>query len=163
MNGRASAMYSRYLPVYLVLVLAPVAHAFLFQQHLALQLGPFAGRPRVSLYRCSSARPGLRVSATASADAVLELIRDTDIGANSTALPPEKRKVLYENLDALELQARQTAEGDPLGPGGAAIGMWTVDFVGETDATNEVRQKKSSPAGGYWRGGICKEHRAQTV
>ena len=163
-------MCRRYLPVYLALVLARGAHAFLLQQHLALQLGPFAGRPSVARcpsVRCSSARPGgisgLRVSATASADAVLDLIRDTDIGANSTALPPEKRKVLYENLDALELQARQTADGDPLGPGGAAIGMWTVDFVGETDATNEVRQKESSPAGGYWRGGICKEHRAHTV
>jgi hypothetical protein len=100
---------------------------------------------------------GLQVSKTSSVEAVLELVKDTDAGANATALPPEKRKALYEGLDALE-SAAAAGGSDPLAPGGAAIGMWTVDFVGEADASSEVRQKKSSPAGGYWRGGICAQH-----
>jgi hypothetical protein len=85
-------------------------------------------------------------------ETVIDLIKDTDMGANATALPLEKRKALYDHLNALE--ASSAASGDLFATGGDAVGMWTVDFVGETDAVNEVRQKTSSPAGGYWRGEI---------
>jgi hypothetical protein len=83
---------------------------------------------------------------------VLALVKNTDMGANSTALPLEKRQKLYENLDVLEASAAAQGVRDLFGEAGEAVGLWTVDFVGETEAINEVRQKKSSAAGGYWRG-----------
>ena len=87
-------------------------------------------------------------------ETVIDLIKDTDMGANATALPLEKRKALYDHLNVLEASSAAAGERDLFGTGGDAVGMWTVDFVGETDAVNEVRQKTSSPAGGYWRGEI---------
>jgi hypothetical protein len=93
----------------------------------------------------------MRATAVGGAEAVetvIDLIQDTDMGANATALPLKKRQTLYENLNALEA----SGDSDFFGPDAQAVGMWSVDFVGEIDAVNEVRQKKSSPAGGYWRG-----------
>jgi len=85
---------------------------------------------------------------------VLELIKDTDMGANAKALPLEKRQALYANLNALEASAAAAGEKDQFAAGGDAIGLWSVDFVGEAEASNEVRQQKSSAAGGYWRGEV---------
>ena len=96
-------------------------------------------------------RPALRAAAGGAEDTVLALIKDTDVGANATALPFDKRQTLYQNLDALE-GISAAGNVDPFRPGGAALGLWSVDFVGETQASAEVRQKKSSAAGGYWRG-----------
>ena len=97
-------------------------------------------------------RPALRAAVGGSEDTVLALIKDTDVGANATALPFDKRQTLYQNLDALEGISAAAGNVDPFRPGGAALGLWSVDFVGETQASAEVRQKKSSAAGGYWRG-----------
>ena len=97
-------------------------------------------------------RPALRAAAGGAEDTVLALIKDTDVGANATALPFDKRQTLYQNLDALEGISAAAGNVDPFRPGGAALGLWSVDFVGETQASAEVRQKKSSAAGGYWRG-----------
>ena len=83
------------------------------------------GIPR-AVTPCAAARRGVRsLRATAvsgaAAERVLELVLDTDMGANSTALPLERRKALYEDLDALEASAAAAGERDLFGPGGEAV------------------------------------------
>jgi hypothetical protein len=52
---------------------------------------------------------------------VLEIVRDTDMGANSSALPLEKRKALYEDLDSLESISAAAGDRDLLGSGEAVV------------------------------------------
>ena len=57
----------------------------------------------------------------AAVERVLELVRDTDMGANSSALPVEKRKALYEDLDSLESISAAAGERDLLGSDEAVV------------------------------------------
>ena len=109
--------------------------AFLVQHHAyaPVRAGACASLPhRVSLsVYPSSLLNGLLVRDTAALSAavvsgeaverVLELVRDTDMGANSSALPVEKRKALYEDLDSLESISAAAGERDLLGSGEAVV------------------------------------------
>jgi len=147
----------------LLCVLLHGSHAFLFQHNTipsarsASLVGslcpPRRIRARASLYCLqATAVSETAVGCAQAAETVLKLIKDTDMGANATALPLDKRQALYANLNALEASATAAGETDLFAAGGDAIGLWSVDFVGEAEAANEVRQQKSSAAGGYWRG-----------
>ena len=100
----------------------------------------------------------LRCSAASSADVaeVLELVKDTDRGADARALPLKKRQRLYAVLDKLEAEgwAGPDVDGGLVASGGPGIGNFECIFVGEKDASSEVGQSGSSQAGGYWRGGL---------
>jgi hypothetical protein len=105
--------------------------AFLVQHyaHAPVRAGARASLPHRSRY-ASSLLSGLRrgtaglsaaVVSGAAVERVLELVRDTDMGANSSALPVEKRKALYEDLDSLESISAAAGERDLLGSGEAVV------------------------------------------
>jgi hypothetical protein len=106
--------------------------AFLVQHyaHAPVRAGARASLPHRSWYAASLLR-GLGVRDTAGLSAavvsgaaverVLELVRDTDMGANSSALPVEKRKALYEDLDSLESISAAAGERDLLGSDEAVV------------------------------------------
>lgn len=105
--------------------------AFVVQHyaHAPVRAGARSSLPHRSGY--VSLLCGLRVRHNAALSAavvsgavverVLELVRDTDMGANSSALPFEKRKALYEDLDCLESSSAAAGERDLLGSGEAVV------------------------------------------
>jgi hypothetical protein len=122
-------------PLILLIVAATVVpcHAFLVQHYVQapVRAGARASLPHRRSGYASSLLSGLRVRHTAALRAevvsgaavarVLEIVRDTDMGANSSALPLEKRKALYEDLDSLESISAAAGDRDLLGSGEAVV------------------------------------------
>ncbi len=160
---RYQGLFARHLCMALAMViLSPFSSGFLPQPFMDLRrIGHLQTKTATTAQairlRNGSHRHGrfiFAASAQAKSDSevhvvpkILELIQNTDRGADATALPLPRRLELYSNLNMLEEEG--TDKDYFGGDGGHGLGMFEVSFVGESKATKEVNQTASSQAGGY--------------